>query len=124
MASEYGYATVEQIEARAGLDYGSLVDPYTDTEVESKISQGERLINIYCNTSFTTAPDGAVFVTIEIAYKLMYNDMLSKGMLNLNETDVRTPIKPLDIWDDWYENLLDPFRKSQGETKMMEIVDG
>lgn len=106
MASVYGYCTVAQLKARSGIDYSSKLTKYIDGVVEAVISQGEREINTHCSTTFTgTIPDAIVFVSIELAYRRMYNMMIWDGVM-----DRDFPKKELmPIWDEDLKAMLSSY---------------
>ena len=106
MVSSYEYITVANLENFANTDYSAVDATYTDTVIESNISQAERLINTYCNTSFSaTLPDAVVYVTYHVALRLMHNRMIYDGSnVGMNNN------KPFDpIFTDELKELLKPF---------------
>ena len=83
MVSTYGYTTLVALELFAVEDYSARSATFTDTVIEAIITQAERLINVYCHTTFTgTIPDGVVAVVLELAFRLMYNRMLFAGAVD------------------------------------------
>ena len=79
----YGYATVADLESFAVTDYSAVDASYTDAVIEANITQAERLVNVYCGQSFSgTIPDGVVYVTIDVSFKLMHNRMLFDGTVD------------------------------------------
>lgn len=92
-SSAYGYCTVANLEALTNIDYSAVDSSYTDVVIEAHISQAERLVNSHAGQSFTgTIPDVVVFLTLDVASKLMHNDMLLKGI-----TDRENFGKPYEI---------------------------
>lgn len=107
MTSVYQYCTIADVEARANVDYGTLVSPIVDGTVEANISQGEREINTKLGQTFTgTIPDGIKFLAIELAYRRLYNHMVWLGMM-----DRENPKKEMmPIWDEDMLSILDSYR--------------
>lgn len=119
MASEYGYAEILDVENVSGIDYSALVGgEITDTVLEANISQAERLVNTYLNTTFTgTIPDAVKYVVIKITIRMLRNKMIEDGIMDRENPEAKT--KPL--WDESWETLLKPFVVAQGVKRTMYI---
>jgi hypothetical protein len=121
MASEYGYATVADLEERSGIDYSAKASKYTDDVVEAVISQGEREINTKVGTSFSgTIPDAIKSTTIELAYRRMYNMMVWDGIMDRANPKQRL----MKIWDDDIYGILEPYiAKEQAPINLHNIYN-
>lgn len=81
MASTYGYITVAELELYMSIDFGALTKTYSDAQVEAWITQAERMINAHTQTTFTgTIPDGVIYITTDISYKIAINHMIDDGL--------------------------------------------
>ena len=80
--SEYGYATVANIEAFTGIDYSTKHDTkFTDILIEAKITIAEKMINSYLGVDGAqTINDGIEACTIIIAAKILNNSLIEIGI--------------------------------------------
>lgn len=92
MVSTYGYTTVAALEAFSLEDFGASYS-YTDAQVEAVITQAERLINTFCNTTFTgTIPDAIVSSTLELSYRMMLKRLIKDAYLDISKVHVNTNV--------------------------------
>lgn len=76
MASLYGYITIAQLQLYSTYDYSTIRAAYTDTVVESWITQAERIVNKIKGQTFTgTIPDDVIMATTEAAARIANNQM-------------------------------------------------
>jgi len=103
MVSVYEYITVANLEAFSGVDYSARLAKYTDTVLEAQITQGERMVNSHAQKSFTgTIPDNVIYITTDIAAKLMDNIMIED-----NIAAMRGKKRHKLIWDaEEYDSML------------------
>lgn len=106
MVSEYEYATIAEVEAFMNIDFGALVDPIIDGNVEADISQAERTINVKTNTTFTSPfPDAVKTVVLELSSNILYNRMVWMGLMDReNPKKIEKP-----TWEESWDKLLEPF---------------
>lgn len=76
----YNYTNVSGLEDYTGTDYSTIDSTYTDTVIEAKISNAERIVNAICRDDFSgTIPDGVKAATLQISANLMHNQMVMDG---------------------------------------------
>lgn len=77
MASEYGYTTLAALENYAKVDYSTIDSvAFSDSRVESTITDAEYFINTYVGTTFTdTIPDG-IKLTAKMIAKIYLNNFM------------------------------------------------
>jgi len=93
MVSQFGYATVSDLETFTSTDYSVVDAAYTDGVIESWITNSERLVNGFCGTTFTsTIPDSIKTATLMIAQKFGRNKIIE----DKHTKDEQKTIKMLD----------------------------
>jgi len=119
-ASKYSYLgadCVAPMEAFAVTDYSAVDALYTDATIGAIVSDAERVINTLTNNQFTAPiPDGVVFATKDVAYRLMYNRILDDGLNQLNPQP-----KQMKLLSESMLIILKPFIKNKGANRTLWI---
>jgi hypothetical protein len=98
MASEYGYCTVANLESFAAIDYSAVKAAYTDTVIESWISQAEVLVNQATGSTYTgTIPTNIKYGTMAIAKRVANNQMADDGMMVNNQLIPKQALLDADV---------------------------
>jgi len=122
-ASKYSYLgadCVAPMKLFAVTDYSAVDALYTDATIGSIVSDAERIVNTLTNQVFTgTIPDGVVFSTKDIAYRLMYNRILDDG-----HNQMRPQPKPMKIISDSMLIILKPLIKNKGANRTLWVETG
>lgn len=101
MVSTYQYITVADLEKYTGKDYDTLKTGYTDTVIESWITQSERFVNVICQASYSvTIPDHVVSATLLIASRIARNRIMDDGFLeeDFKEKRIKEPLIDGDVY--------------------------
>ena len=107
MVSVYEYTTLAALESFTFTDYSlvypDIVEATINASVESVITQCEREINTKVGESFTgTIPDAIISLTMELAFRRMYNRMVWDGIMDRENPKRRL----MPIWDDDTKGIL------------------
>ena len=78
MVSEYGYATLANVEDYTGINYSDISETaFSVGKVDKKITIAERLINGYLKVSAAeTVTDGIKSATIVLAAKMLHDNIM------------------------------------------------
>ena len=116
MVSQYGYATVNDLETFTSDDYSVVDAAYTDTIIESWITNSERIINAYCGTTFTsTIPDAIKTATLMIASKFARNKMIE-------DKHVRDEQKSMKMIDDDIKEIIKSYKDQYDDSQGIWVI--
>ena len=81
MTSVYEYISLADLELYMSIDFSALTKPYSTAEVDSWITQSERMVNSHAKKSFAgTIPDNVIYITTDISYKTAINRLIDDGL--------------------------------------------
>lgn len=131
MVSVYEYTDVEDLENFAGYPwavpgtpdategYSNILAKYTNIVIEAQITQAERIVNVYCHTTFAgTIPDGVVATTLELSKRLMYNLLLEDDQLEDGASEKSAVIEG----DTGLERLLSEYILTDSDSNSIDII--
>lgn len=121
MTSQYGYATVSDLETFTSTDYSVVDASYTDTVIESWLTNSERLVNGFTGTTFTsTIPDSIKLATQMIAQKIARNKMIDDNHITRGSNE----IKSMKLLDDDVKEILKSYKDTYDDAQGIWVVKG